>query len=68
MRLNSTPIFVTLAFTIFIAPIAKSATDIGWPEAVGRLAGARSKAVTCAGLLKGHGDKEQISSGQLTYG
>jgi hypothetical protein len=52
----------------FITPMTNSATDIGWPEAVGRLAGARSKAVTCAGLLKGHGDKEQISSGQLAYG
>jgi len=59
---------MALAFVILIAPMANTATDIGWPEAVGRLAGARSKAVTCAGLLKGHGDKEQISSGQLAYG
>lgn len=63
-----TPIFMALAFVILIAPMANAATDIGWPEAVGRLAGARSKAVTCAGLLKGHGDNQQISSGQVAYG
>jgi hypothetical protein len=59
---------MALAFVILIAPMANAATDIGWPEAVGRLAGARSKAVTCAGLLKGHGDNQQISSGQVAYG
>jgi hypothetical protein len=35
---------------------------------VGRLAGERSRADTCAGLLKGHGDSQQISRGQLAYG
>jgi hypothetical protein len=42
--------------------------DIGWPEAVGRLAGARSKAETCAAMLKRYGDKQQIAQGQLDYG
>jgi hypothetical protein len=44
------------------------AADVGWPEAVARLAGERAKAETCAALLKGHGNKEQISRGQLAYG
>jgi hypothetical protein len=44
------------------------AEDIGWPEAVGRLARARSKSETCAAVLKGYGDKQQISRGQLAYG
>ena len=30
--------------------------DIGWPDVVGRLAGERSKAETCASLVKGYGD------------
>lgn len=42
--------------------------DIGWPEAVGRLAGARSRAEICAAMLKRYGDKQQIAQGQLDYG
>jgi hypothetical protein len=44
------------------------AADIGWPEAVARLAGERTKAQTCASLFKRYGDKTQISTGQLAYG
>jgi hypothetical protein len=60
-----------LTFTVLLAsifPAVGRASDIGWPEAVGRLAGERSKAETCAALLKGHGDQPQISRGQLAYG
>jgi hypothetical protein len=45
-----------------------SRADIGWPEAVGRLAGERSNAENCAAALKGYGDKQQVSRGQLAYG
>jgi hypothetical protein len=44
------------------------ATGIGWPEAVGRLAGERSKAEICVALLKGHGDNEAVARGRLAYG
>jgi hypothetical protein len=44
------------------------AADIGWPEAVARLAGERTKAETCAGLLKSHGTDEQVTRGRLGYG
>jgi hypothetical protein len=42
--------------------------DIGWPEAVSRLAGERSRAEICVGLLKGHGNEAQIAHGRLAYG
>jgi hypothetical protein len=42
-----------LALLILIAPGISRAADIG------------STAETCAGLLKGHGNKQQISRGQL---
>ena len=41
---------------------------IGWQEAVARLAGERTRAETCAGLLKKHGDGAAISHGALAYG
>jgi hypothetical protein len=40
---------------------------LGWPEAVARLAGARTRAVTLAGLLKKHGDEPQRDRGALLY-
>jgi hypothetical protein len=43
------------------------AADIGWPEAVGRLAGERSKAETCIALMKRYGNEAQVSSGRLVY-
>jgi hypothetical protein len=68
MRSGHSPILTTLALVISIAPGISRAADIGWPEAVGRLAGERSKAETCAAVLKGYGDSEQVSQGQLAYG
>ncbi len=68
MRPALTPILTALALLISIAPGISRAAEIGWPEAVGRLAGERSKAETCAALLKGYGDKQQSSQGQLAYG
>ena len=67
MRSGRTSLIATLALLILIAPRISQATDIGWPEAVGRLARERTMAETCAGLLKGHGDKQQILGGQLRY-
>jgi hypothetical protein len=62
------PIWTALALLMAIAPGISRAADTGWPEAVGRLAGERSKAETCAALLKGYGDQQQSSRGQLAYG
>lgn len=61
-------ILIALGLLISMASGISRAADIGWPEAVGRLAGERSKAETCAALLKGHGDKQQSFRGQLAYG
>ena len=67
MRPGLTPIVTALALFVSIAP-GISRADIGWPEAVGRLAGARTRAETCAAVLKAYGDEQQISRGQLAYG
>src|ERR1700730_4720707 len=68
MRPGFRQIWTTIALLISIAPGISRAADIGWPEAVGRLARVRSKAETCAALLKGYGDQQQSSQGQLVYG
>lgn len=44
------------------------AEPIGWQEAVARLAAERTRAETCAALLKKHGDEAEISRGALGYG
>jgi hypothetical protein len=67
MRPGLAPILIALALLVLIAP-GISRADIGWPEAVGRLAGERTKAETCAALLKAYGDQQQIPRGQLAYG
>jgi hypothetical protein len=46
---------------------AVSAQDIGWQEAVARLAQERTLAETCVALLKKHGDAGAIDRGQLAY-
>jgi hypothetical protein len=68
MRPGHTLIWFTLALLISIAPGISRAADIGWPEAVDRLARERSKAETCARGLKAYGDEQKISQGQLAYG
>ena len=68
MRPGFRQIWTTIALLISIAPGISRAADIGWPEAVGRLARVRSKAETCAALLKGYGDEQQSVQGQLVYG
>ena len=49
------------------APSAPAQT-INWQEAVARLAQEREQAVTCAGLLKKHGDAAALDRGSLAYG
>jgi hypothetical protein len=69
-RIMGCRLICVLTFTVLLTsifPAVGRASDIGWPEAVGRLAGERSKAETCAALLKGYGDQPQISRGQLAY-
>src|SRR5260370_20212411 len=40
---------------------------MSWPEAVGQIAGQRTKAETCVALMKRYGTEAQIARGQLTY-
>ena len=68
MRPGFRYIWITFALLISIAPGVSRPADIGWPEAVGRLAGERTKAETCTALLKGYADQQQSSRGQLVYG
>ena len=52
-----------VAVPMLVMPLASGisrAGDVGWPEAVARLAGGRAKAEPCAALLKGHRDKVAI--------
>ncbi len=60
--------WVAIALIAAIAPGWAKPPDIGWPEAVARLAHERSSAQTCAASLKGHGDAQQVSRGELAYG
>lgn len=43
-------------------------TSMGWQEAVARLAGERTRAETCATVLKTRGSQADISQGALLYG
>jgi hypothetical protein len=41
--------------------------SMSWREAVGQIAGQRTKAETCVALMKRYGNDAQIARGQLTY-
>jgi hypothetical protein len=60
--------FLFLAETTFsfVGERAMPAT-MSWPEAVGQIAGQRTKAETCVALMKRYGNDAQIARGQLTY-
>ena len=49
-------------------PASAGAQTIDWQTAVARLAAERTRAETCVGILKRHGDPAQISRGELAYG
>ncbi len=51
-----------------VVPAVAQAEAIGWPEAVARLAGERTKAETCLDVLKTYGDGVQIARGRFGYG
>jgi hypothetical protein len=44
------------------------AEDIGWQEAIARLAYERTRAETCARALKAYGDPAAIQRGEIGYG
>ena len=55
-------------FALFIfAATAAQAEDINWQDAVARLAAERTRAETCASLLKQFGDEAQVAQGQIAY-
>ncbi len=60
-------IWPTLALLITVLTGISRAEDIGWPEAVDRLAGERSKAETCAASFKEYASPQQRSKGELAY-
>ena len=47
---------------------AEAPPAIGWQEAVARLAGERTRAEACAGLLRRYGDEAAKAQGQVAYG
>ena len=56
------------ALALLMLPADAGAQAIGWQEAVARLAAERTRAETCAGLLKRHGDEAARGQGELGYG
>src|SRR5262245_9702801 len=46
---------------------AEPSAEIGWQEAVARLAYERTKAETCVRLLKANGDHAAIQRGEMAY-
>jgi hypothetical protein len=58
--------FVTV-LAICAVTCASGAEDIGWQEAVARLAQERTLAESCAGLLKKYGDSSAVDRGKFDY-
>jgi hypothetical protein len=57
---------VTLLAVCIVSPVL--ADDIGWQEAVTRLAYERTRAETCVKALKAYGRPAAIKHGEITYG
>jgi hypothetical protein len=57
-----------LVLLLPLTALAQGTPAIGWQEAVARLAAERTRAETCAALLKKHGDETARSRGGLAYG
>ena len=62
-------VWVLSVLLMGFVPALGHAQAIGWPEAVARLAGERTKAETCLDAFKGlGGDKAQIVRARIRYG
>jgi hypothetical protein len=61
------PRVLKLCTVLLLAASVSQAAEVGWPDAVSRLASERYKAETCVALLKKHGTPAQIDRGRLTY-
>jgi hypothetical protein len=57
-----------LAVPAVFAVSAVLAADIGWQEAVARLAYERTRAETCVKALKAYGDPTAVKRGEIAYG
>ena len=58
----------TLSLFVLLATAGIShAAQVGWPEAVSRLAAERYKAQTCVALLKGTKNEAQMARGRLAW-
>ena len=58
-------LWLTALIVVCSAARAASAQEIGWQEAVARLAQERTLAETCVALLKKHGNAGAINRGRL---
>jgi hypothetical protein len=56
---------LTVLAVCIVSPVL--AEDIGWQEAVARLAYERTRAETCVKVLKEHGKKDAIARGESAY-
>ena len=57
-----------LVLLLVLPMTGAQAQTIGWQEAIARLAAERTRAETCAALLKKHGDEAAKSQGERAYG
>jgi hypothetical protein len=61
-------LYLTALAVLIPHSLAAAKEPLSWQDAVGRLASERTRAETCVGLLKRHGDEAAISRGELVYG
>jgi len=59
--------WVLFMFALLLRSEVSQAAVTGWPEAVARLADAKSTAQFCVALFKGHGNVADTSRGRLLY-
>jgi hypothetical protein len=59
--------WLLLALLAAWVPTGAQAQEIGWQEAIARLAQERTVAETCAGLLKKYGNESALGRGSLAY-
>jgi hypothetical protein len=67
MIIRSVALPALLALFLLTDPVIAQPAAISWPDAVGQIAGERTKAETCVGLMKKYGDDAQKARGQITY-
>jgi hypothetical protein len=67
MSVGRSALFFLAALFACCGTVAVGAAELDWPEAVGRLTVQRTRAETCAALLKSHANKQQLARGEMAY-